>query len=92
MDTSTFLTIAELSLALIGFAAIVAAFQRNEEGSSRLHGFWVRFLVEIAFTAFGLSLLPVLIQSFGVSGSPPFLDWDFVDIWEEVVGEFPAHR
>jgi hypothetical protein len=67
LDTNSFLTLAELSLALIGFSALVAAFERDR-APDLITRFRTRVLVEIALTAFALSLLPFLLSSFGVSG------------------------
>ena len=67
MDSGTFLTLAELSLALVGFSAIVAVFLRREDQTLRAQ-FNTRQLVEIALTAFAMSLLPVLLAELRLSG------------------------
>jgi hypothetical protein len=67
VDSSSFLNLAELALALIGFSALVSAFRRRN-ALTRVALFRVRQLVEIALTAFATSLLPVLLVEFSFSG------------------------
>jgi hypothetical protein len=68
LDISTFMTMAELSLAVIGFSAIVSALQRAQVATpiARISS---RLLVEVALSAFALSMLPALFVSFGLSGT-----------------------
>ena len=65
MATGDFLTIAELALVILGFAALVASVRGPDESRD----FATRFILEIALTALALSLVPVLLSSFGISGA-----------------------
>jgi hypothetical protein len=68
LEISTFMTMAELSLAVIGFSAVVSALQRTQVATPIA---WIssRLLVEVALSAFALSMLPALFVSFGLSGT-----------------------
>jgi len=60
-------TSAEVSAALIGFAAIVIAVRQRSEALDSLSQLLVRWLVERGFAALGFSLLPVLLHYLGVA-------------------------
>ena len=61
MEVDTYESLAELSLALIGFAALFGVFGSASRDRSEFQILALRMLVEIAATAFLLSLLPLLL-------------------------------
>lgn len=70
-------SLAELSLALIGFSALIGVFGSRTEAESALETLTLRMLVEIALISFALSLLPIVIA--------PMLD-DDGELWRTCSG------
>ncbi len=70
MEGSEYLyTIAEVSIAIVGFSAVVVVFRnRGEQALSRLELRLISFMIERGFAALFLSLLPVLLAHLGLPG------------------------
>jgi hypothetical protein len=65
-----FLTIAEISLAFVGFSAVVVALRQSGAAQwSSFQRFSARILIELGFACLFLALLPLLLQLLGV-GEP----------------------
>lgn len=64
LQIDLYVSLAELSLALIGFAALVGAFRSSLDAQKPHEAIALRMLVEISLTAFLLSLLPVVLTGF----------------------------
>jgi hypothetical protein len=66
MEGSEYLyTVAEVSVAFAGFAAIALAIRHRNEPMDKLGRTLVTWLVERALTALGFSLAPILLHHFG---------------------------
>ena len=64
MRIDIYVSLAELSLALVGFAALVGAFSSSSNTQEIHERLALQMLVEIALTAFLLSLLAVALDGF----------------------------
>ena len=64
MQIDLYVSLAELSLALIGFAALVGAFNSSLDAQKLHETIALQMLVETSLTAFLLSLLPVVFAGF----------------------------
>ena len=64
----TFLTTAEISIAFVGFSAIVVIFRRGgAKPLVEIEAFGVRTMIEIGLSALFLSLLPFIADAYGAS-------------------------
>ncbi len=70
LPSDFFLTIAEVSLGLVGFSAVVVAIgQVRGVERSKFQRFTARILIEFGFACLFLSLLPLLLELLGVSSA-----------------------
>ena len=71
MEGSEYLyTIAEVSIAIVGFSAVVVVFRkRSGEALSHIELNLIAFMIERGFAAVFLSLLPVLLSHLGLSAA-----------------------
>jgi hypothetical protein len=67
LPSDFFLTIAEVSLGLVGFSAVVVALRQiRDVERSKFQHFMARMLIEAGFTCLFLALLPLLLELLGV--------------------------
>jgi len=64
LQTDLYVSLAEVALALVGFAALVGAFRSSLDSQKPHEAIALQMLVEISLTAFLLSLLPVALSEF----------------------------
>ncbi len=65
IPTDVLLTIAEIAIAVLGFAAIVTALRRSS--SDRLTWFRLRVMIEASLAALGFSFLPFVFRAAGLA-------------------------
>jgi len=64
LQIDLYVSLAEISLALVGFSALVGAFRSSLDAQKPHEAIALQMLVEISLTAFLLSLLPVVLAGF----------------------------